>query len=113
GDYRRMDAHRGAGDRRRDRQRDGLGQRPDHRPHERALALLVVPGVEVIGDPQAFETRVLRKPGLTDQVPGSVLLAGQEEADASHGRRLPGPPGRKPPPLFFLRAYARGPRTGA
>ena len=41
-------------------------QRADHPPHERALALLVVPRVEVVGDPQPLEARLLGLPGLAD-----------------------------------------------
>jgi hypothetical protein len=47
-DDRRMDAHRRARHRRGDRQRRHLGEGSDHRPHERALALFVVPRVKVI-----------------------------------------------------------------
>ena len=55
GDDRRVDAYRRAGDRRRDRQRAASDDRADHRPHERALALLVVPRVEVVADPERLE----------------------------------------------------------
>ena len=48
GEHRRVNADRRAGHRRGDGQVDRLGQRADHRPHERALALVVVPRVEVV-----------------------------------------------------------------
>ena len=68
--------------------RDRAGERADHRPHERALALLVDPGVVVVGDPQAIEAGVLGQPRLVDQLVRTELLAGQEVADA-HAVALP------------------------
>jgi hypothetical protein len=82
-DDRWMDAQVGAGHRRRDRKVDCLGQRADHRPDERTLPLLVVPGMEVVGDPQGIEAGVLGAAGLIDERVRVVLLAGQEVAD--HG----------------------------
>ena len=58
--------------------------RADHRPHERALALLVVPRVEVVADPERVEAGGLGGHGLLDELLGRVLLAGEEVADA-HG----------------------------
>ena len=57
-------------------------QRPDHRPHERALALRVVPRVVVVGDPQPLQARGLRETRLIEQLTGRELLAGEEAADA-------------------------------
>ena len=42
-----------------DLQRGRLRDRADRRPDERAVALLVVPGVEVVGDPEGLEARLL------------------------------------------------------
>ena len=39
------------------------GERADDRPHERAVALLVVPGVVVVGDPERVEARLPRRAG--------------------------------------------------
>ena len=66
-----------------------LRQRPDHAPHERALALRVVPRVEVVGDPQPLEAGLLGAAGLVDQLRGTELLAGQEVADACHVGSVP------------------------
>ena len=56
-------------------------QGADHRPDERALALLVVPRVEVVGDPQALETGALGQLCLSQQLLGWVFLAGQEVSE--------------------------------
>ena len=60
----------------------------DHGPDERALALLVVPGVEVVADPQRLEAGRFCGGGLGHQVGRAVLLAGQEVSDL-HGCRVP------------------------
>ena len=66
--------------------------RPDHRPDERALALLVVPRVEVVGDPQGVETA--SRPPPDRSTGGRVLLGRQEipnlHASVSFPMRLPG-----------------------
>ena len=86
------------------RERDRLGQRADHRPDERALPLLAVPRVVVVGDPQRGEPGLLRHSGLLHQLGGRVLLAGQEvavfrHADSSRVRDAtrPSPGGRSGP----------------
>src|SRR5919112_1210327 len=80
----RVDADRGAGDPGGDREAGGGGDPADHRPHERALALVVVPGVVVVGDPHRPEAGLLGLLGLADQLGRAVLLAGQEVADLGH-----------------------------
>ncbi len=93
GDDRRVDAHRRAGDARRDRQRRGLRERADDRPHEGAVALLVVPRVVVVGDPQRVEAGRLGAAGLVDEVAGRELLGRKEVADLHGRRRTRDPPG--------------------
>jgi len=85
GDDRRVDARGRAGHRRRDGQACRRRQRADHGPHERAVALGVVPGVVVVGDPQGVEAGRLRPAGLGDELDRAELLAGEEVADL-HGR---------------------------
>jgi hypothetical protein len=65
-----------------------LGERADHRPDERAVALLVVPGVVVVRDPQPVEARRLGPAGELDQLARPELLAGEEATDL-HGPALP------------------------
>ena len=61
GHDRRVDAHRRAGDGGQPAHRArGLRDAAEHAPHERALALLVVPGVEVVGDPRRCGSRPAR-----------------------------------------------------
>ena len=72
-----------------DRQVGGLRDRADHRPHERAVALLVVPRVVVVGDPQRVEAGLLGAAGQVDELARAELLAGEEATDA-HGDDLPG-----------------------
>ncbi len=76
-DDRRVDAHGRAGDGGRQLDlRGGLGERPDRRPHEAAVSLLIVPGVEVVGDPQqAGEAGVLGHARLSDELARVELLA--------------------------------------
>lgn len=88
-DHGGMDAVRGARDGGGDRQRGHLRQGADHRPHERALALFVVPRMEVIRDPQPLEPGRLGHCGLTHQLTGPELLTGQEVTEAHHVTRLP------------------------
>lgn len=83
----RVDSHGGAGDRGRHRQPAHLRDRTDHRPHERALPLLVVPGMEVVGDPQRIEAGPLGHAGLGDQLRWGVLL-GRQRITHSHGDLL-------------------------
>jgi hypothetical protein len=81
GDDRRVQAHGGAGDARRDGQLRGLRDRADDRPHEGAVALLVDPRVVVVGDPQRVEAGRLGAPGLVDEIAGGAFLGGQEVTD--------------------------------
>jgi hypothetical protein len=67
----------------------GLGEGPDHGPDERALALRVVPGMKVVGDPQPLEPGTFGRTCLCDELLRAVLLAGQEVADARHGAAIP------------------------
>jgi len=62
-----------------------LSERAEHGPHERALALLVVPRVKVIGDPGRAKPRLLGMAGVADDLAGGKLLAGEEDADLGHG----------------------------
>src|SRR5215213_2617627 len=66
--------------------RGRLGQTPDHAPHQRAVALLVVPGVVVVRDPQRLEAGHLGHPGLLYQLERPPLLAGQKVAYLCHAR---------------------------
>ena len=77
-----------------------------HGPHERAVALLVDPGVVVVGDPDAVEAGGLGEPCLPDELLRSELLAGEEVADAHGGG----------PTRFALgrpRAWRRRPRVSS
>jgi hypothetical protein len=58
----------------------GLTELRDYRPHEQALALLVVPWMDMIGDPQALEAGSFGAHGLTNQIIGREFFAGQEVA---------------------------------
>jgi hypothetical protein len=51
---------------------------PDDLPHERTLALLVVPGMKVIRDPEGLEAGLLGQSGLFDELAGRALLAGEK-----------------------------------
>src|SRR5215218_2147635 len=67
GDYRGVDAYGGAGDAGAEAYTfGGGGDTPYHTPHERALALLVDPGVVVVGDPGGGEAHFLRPAGVPD-----------------------------------------------
>jgi hypothetical protein len=75
GDDGRVDAHGGTGHgRRHPHPRGRLGDRADRRPHKPAVALLIVPGVEVIGNPETLETGPLSHAGLSDELAGAELL---------------------------------------
>ena len=80
-DDRRMDPDRRTGDAGGDGQARGRAERADHGPHEARVALLVVPGVVVVGDPERVEAGLLGLLGLLDQLARVVLLAGEEIAD--------------------------------
>ena len=81
GDHGGMDADRRAGDAGRHWEARRFGERSDHRPYEGAVALLVVPRVVVVGDPERVEARLLRLLGVADQRARVVFLAGEEVAD--------------------------------
>ena len=106
-----------AGHRGRDRQRGRLGDGADDRPDERALALLVEPGVEVIGDPQGLEAGLLGELGLPDQFFRRVLFTRQEVSEFSH--MSPGSlgasskPGPRPPPPPSIMSRHSARRTSA
>src|SRR3954447_6354491 len=89
-DHRRVDADRRTGHPGGDRQRRGLRQRPDYRPDEPAVSLLVVPGVIVVGDPQGVKAGLLGLLGLLDQLARVVFLAREEISDL-HPATLPDP----------------------
>ena len=82
-DDRRVDAHRRAGHAGGRRACPGAcGERADHGPHERALALLVVPRVEVVGDPQPVEPGLPgRAVACSSSSTRGELLAREEVAD--------------------------------
>jgi hypothetical protein len=88
-DHRGVDPHGRARDRGRDRQGRRLRQRADHRPHERAMALLVVPRVVVVRDPQGMEAGRLGATGLLHEIARTELLAGKQASDL-HASELPG-----------------------
>ena len=82
GDDRRVDPDQRARDRR--PEADPLGRRgdaADHAPDERALALLVDPRVEVVGDEDVLEARLLGAPRVRDEVVRRMLLRGEPVAD--------------------------------
>src|SRR5207248_9522479 len=60
------------------------GDAAEHAPHERALALLVDPGMEVIGDHGEREARVLGPHRRVDQRVRAVLLARQAVSQLQH-----------------------------
>ena len=70
--------------------RSPAAMRAEHGPHERALALLVVPRVEVVGDPAGRGSRpasALR--GRVDELGSRALLARERDSDERHVNRLP------------------------
>jgi hypothetical protein len=62
-----------------------LSDPTDHRPDERALALFVDPGVEVIRDETERETRLFGFRRVADQVLRSMLFTGQLVSEFGHG----------------------------
>jgi hypothetical protein len=75
-DDRRVDAHRGTGHAGAKAQALGsVGDRADHAPDERAVALAVDPGVKVVGDQREGEADLLGAPGVAHQVVGRVFFA--------------------------------------
>ena len=74
------------------------GERADHRPDERALALLVVPRVVVVGDPEPVDAGLLGERGLLEQFARGELLAGEEVADLHRGPLPAGPAVLDSPP---------------
>jgi hypothetical protein len=78
-----------AGDGRRHRQADaGARESADHAPDERRLALLAVPRVVVVGDPEPVEPGPFGGARLSYQLRRSIFLTRQEEAQ-SHPLRVP------------------------
>src|SRR5436309_2189896 len=78
---------------------DGAVARADRRPYERAVSLLVVPRVVMVGDPQTLEAGLLRLHGLRDQILWPPLLAREEVANlhiCSLSRALAVMPWREP-----------------
>jgi hypothetical protein len=85
GDYRRVDAHGGAGDASAETDTfGGGGDTPDHAPYERALALRVDPGMVVVRDPGGGEARFLRPAGVPDHFVRCRLLAGEHVSHLGH-----------------------------
>jgi hypothetical protein len=58
------------------------------RPDEGGLALLVIPGMEVVGDPQALEAGLLGGGGVVHQVGSGILFGGQQVANFCHQQIL-------------------------
>ena len=86
GDDRRVDAQDRAGHAGPDADgRRRLGHPAEDRPHERAVALLVDPRVEVVRDGQEVEARLLGQARMAHQVGRSVLLTGECVAPRGHG----------------------------
>src|SRR3954454_113547 len=109
-DHRRVDPHGRARDARRDRQARRLRQRADHRPHERAMSLLVVPGGGVVGDPQGVEAGRLGATGLLHELARTELLA-REKASDLHARELPGTSAVAATGVTYRTRAARGGRS--
>src|SRR4051794_40334944 len=76
-----MDAIRRAGHRSRDRQVCGGGDATDHRPDERALTLVVHPGMEMVADPDPVDARLLGLARELDLLARAELFTGQEVSD--------------------------------
>jgi hypothetical protein len=74
GDDRRVDAHGGTRDRGGHGQRRGGGDGTDDAPHERAVALLVEPRVEVVGDPDRSDAGVGRQLRLLHEIERVVFF---------------------------------------
>jgi hypothetical protein len=73
-----------AGYRRLHRQRDRLRESADHRPHERALPLAVVPRVVVVGYPQRLEAGLFGHARLLDEFRRAMLLTREEVSEGCH-----------------------------
>jgi len=90
-DHRGVDPRRRAGDGGRDAQPVGRGcDAAQHGPDERAVTLIIEPGVEVVGDPRGGEAGALGEDGGLDELAARMFLGGQEVADRRHGVGLPG-----------------------
>ena len=61
----------------------------EHTPDERALALGVDPGVEVVGDHREGEAQLLRPRGVANEVERCVLLGREPIAELRHGALVP------------------------
>jgi hypothetical protein len=96
GDDRGVDAHRRAGHAGRHWEAARLGERAEDGPHEGAVALLVVPGVVMVGDPQRVEPGRLGPTCLLDELPRPELLAREEvpdlHAESGYGSSAESPP---------------------
>jgi hypothetical protein len=71
--------------------------RADHAPYERALALLIDPGMEVIGDQREVEAALLRPLREANEIVGRMLFTRERVTDL--GQWLALPPFR--PAAFF------------
>ena len=69
-----------------------LGDRPEHGPHERRVALLVDPRVEVVGDRDEVEAVLLGQPGDLDQplAAGALRSTGSIRRTSSAAGTRPG-----------------------
>ncbi len=76
-----MDPDRRTGDMCRYRKIDLSRQRSDDAPDERALPLLVVPRMKMVGDSDRLEPGFLSHHGLPDEVIRTPFLAGQEASE--------------------------------
>jgi hypothetical protein len=95
-DDRRVDADQRAGDGRAQPETlRPLRDRADHAPDERAVSLRIHPRVEVIGDEDVREARVLGAARVLDELRRRVLLGGQPVADL-HDVPVPRRRGLKP-----------------
>ena len=71
---------------------DGVGaggDRSQDGPDERRMALRLDPGVEVVGDRDEVEARVLGPAGMVDEGAGCVLLTRQRVAELRHAGGVP------------------------
>src|SRR5205085_746139 len=68
----------------------------DHAPDERALALRVDPGVEVVRDEREAEADLFRAARVLDELAGRMLLGGERVA-VLHGVSVPNRAGCKTP----------------
>ena len=85
GDDRRMRADERTGDSCPDPERLGRLRDPaEDGPDERALALAIDPGMEVVGSERELEASLLRRPGVADEVVGRMLLRRERVAELDH-----------------------------